>query len=526
MREKLLIAASAGWLALSAGSVSAETLRYAYRIDPNSLDPYALAETFTLAWLGNMYEPLVSRGKKLDLVPGLAESWENVEPTVWRFNLRKGVKFHEGQDFTADDVVFSVNRVKGEGSDMGYTVASVTEVRAIDDYTVEMVTAGPNPILPQQITSLYMMDKEWSEANGAAEPSSVKAGKENYATTHLNGTGPFKIKERQVGFKTVLVPNADWWGDVAHNLTEVVYTPIESDATRVAALLSGELDMIYPVPVQDVPRVNAAEGVSVLQGPELRTIFLNMDQARDELVESNVKGKNPFKDVRVRKAFYQAIDVETIKERVMGGASRPSALMVGPGINGYDASIDERLPYDPEASKKLLAEAGYPDGFSLGMDCPNDRYVNDEEICLAVVGMLARVGVKVNLLAQTRSKYFEKILSRDQTFSLLGWQPLTYDSHSPLANVMSTPGENIGTYNVGGYSNPRVDELAKVVEVEVDQEKRQKAITEAFKIHMAEVGHIPLHQQAIAWGLRDGVSVVQRPDDSFMLQWVKVTPQS
>lgn len=526
MRGKLLMAASAGWLAFSAGSVSAETLRYSYRIDPNSLDPYALAETFTLAWLGNMYEPLVSRGKELELVPGLAASWENVEPTVWRFKLREGVKFHEGQDFTADDVVFSINRVKGEGSDMGYTVASVTEVRAVDDHTVEMVTAGPNPILPQQITSLYMMDKEWSEANGAAEPSSVKAGKENYATTHLNGTGPFKITERQVGFKTVLEPNPDWWGEVTHNLTEVIYTPIESDATRVAALLSGELDMIYPVPIQDVPRVDGADGVSVLQGPELRTIFLNMDQSRDELLESSVKGKNPFKDVRVRKAFYQAIDIKTIQERVMGGASRPSALMVGPGINGYDASIDKRLPYDPEASKKLLAEAGYPEGFSIGMDCPNDRYVNDEEICLAVVGMLARVGVKVNLLAQTRSKYFEKILSRDQTFSLLGWQPLTYDSHSPLANVMSTPGENVGTYNVGSYSNPRIDELAKIVEVEVDPEKRQAAITEAFKIHMEEVGHLPLHQQAIAWGVRDGVSVVQRPDDSFMLQWVKVTPAS
>ena len=509
-------------LAMAASAADAKTLRYSYRIDPNSLDPYALAETFTLAWLGNLYEPLVSRGKELELVPGLATAWEQVEPTVWRFTLREGVTFHEGQPFTADDVIFSVQRVKSEGSDMAYTVASVVETRKIDDYTVEMVTAGPNPILPQQITSFYIMDKEWAEANGATEASSVKAGKENAATTSLNGTGPFKIRERQVGFKTVFEPNPAWWGDVEHNLTEVIYTPIESDATRVAALLSGELDMIYPVPIQDVPRVDAAPGVRAMQSPELRTIFLNMDQARDELLYSTVKGANPFKDRRVRQAIYQAIDTEAIRDRVMGGASRPSALMVGPGINGYDASIDVRMPFDPEASKALLAEAGYPDGFGVGMDCPNDRYVNDEEICLAVVGMLARVGIKVDLNAQTRSKYFQKILSRDQSFSLLGWQPLTYDSHSPLQNVMSTPSETIGTYNVGSYSNPRVDELAAIVEVETDPEKRQAAITEAFKIHMEDIGHIPLHQQAIAWGVRDGVSVVQRPDDSFMLQWAVV----
>ena len=509
-------------LGLSLGSAQAETLRYAYRIDPNSLDPYALAETFTLAWLGNLYEPLVSRGKELELVPGLATDWEQVEPDVWRFTLREGVTFHEGQPFTADDVIFSIERVRTEGSDMAYVVASVTEVRKIDDHTVDMVTDGPNPILPQQITSFYMMDKEWSEANGATVASSVKEGIENYATTNLNGTGPFKIAERQVGFRTVMVPNEAWWGEPEHNLTEVIYTPVESDATRVAALLSGELDMIYPVPIQDVPRVNGADGISVMQSPELRTIFLNMDQARDELLYSNVTGKNPFKDKRVRQAIYQAIDVVAIQERVMGGASRPSALMVGPGINGYDASIDERMPYDPEASKALLAEAGYPDGFRIGMDCPNDRYVNDEEICLAVVGMLARVGIEVDLNAQTRSKYFAKILSRDQSFSLLGWQPLTYDSHSPLANVMHTPGDDIGTYNVGSYSNAEVDRLAKLVETEADPEQRQAYITEAFKIHMDDIGHIPLHQQAIAWGVRDGISLVQRPDDSFMLQWVTV----
>ncbi len=521
--RKTVLAASAIALSLGlANAASGETLRYAYRIDPNSLDPYALAETFTLAWLGNLYEPLVSRGKELELVPGLAESWENTEPNVWRFNLRQGVTFHEGQPFTADDVIFSIERIKSDGSDMSQNVGSVVETRKIDDHTVEFVTDGPNPILPQQITSVYMMDKEWAEANGATEPSSVKAGRENYASTHLNGTGPFKIKDRQVGVRTVLVPNEDWWGEPTHNLTEVIYTPVESDATRVAALLSGELDMIYPAPIQDVPRIEASENAEVLQSAELRTIFLNLDQGRDELLESSVEGENPFKDKRVRQAIYQAIDIEAIRDRVMGGASRPTAIMVGPGINGYDASIDERIPYDPDASRELLAEAGYADGFSIGMDCPNDRYVNDEEICLAIVGMLARVGIDVDLLAQTRSQYFEKILSRNQTMSLLGWQPLTYDAHSPLYTVIHTPSKSAGTYNVGSYSNPELDALTAKIGVETDQEKRQEMISEALAMHRDDFGHIPLHQQAIAWGVRKGVELVQRPDDSFMLQWVKM----
>jgi peptide/nickel transport system substrate-binding protein len=206
----------------------------------------------------------------------------------------------------------------------------------------------------------------------------------------------------------------------------------------------------------------------------------------------------------------------------MGGTSHIAGIMVAPGINGYDAKLDTRLPYDPEASKKLLSEAGYPSGFEIGMDCPNDRYVNDEKICQAIVGMLARVGIKVNLLAQTRTKYFEKILARNTTMSILGWQPLSYDAHSTLQDVINTPVEKIGTYNVGSFSNPRIDELTNLIETEIDPAKRQALITEALSIHKQEIGHIPLHQAGLAWGVRKGVNVVLRNDDSLELRWVKV----
>jgi peptide/nickel transport system substrate-binding protein len=507
---------------LLACEAQAKTFRYAYRVDPASLDPHALAETFTLSWLGQVYEPLVGRGKNLELVPALAVKWEQPDPKIWRMFLRPNVKFHNGEPFTADDVVFSIGRMKAEGSDMGYTFSTVTAVRKIDDLTVDLVLDKPNPILPMQTTSSYIMSKSWAEANGAAKPASVKNKVENFATNNADGTGPFKISSRQVGVKTILVPNEAWWGPKEHNLTEVVFTPIQSDATRVAALLSGEVDMVYPIPQQDVARVNATGKHSVLTGFELRTMFLNMDQKRDELLESSIKGKNPFKDKRVRQAIYQAIDMDAIRTRIMGGTSHIAGTMVAPGINGYDAKLDGRLAFDAEASKKLLTEAGYPAGFEIGMDCPNDRYVNDEKICQAIVGMLARVGIKANLLAQTRTKYFEKILSRNTTFSLLGWQPLSYDAHSTLQDVINTPRDKVGTYNVGSFSNPRIDQLTDMIETEIDPAKRQALISEALSIHKAEIGHIPLHQAGLAWGVRKGVSVVLRNDDSLELRWVKV----
>jgi peptide/nickel transport system substrate-binding protein len=261
----------------------------------------------------------------------------------------------------------------------------------------------------------------------------------------------------------------------------------------------------------------------VLQGTELRTIFLVMDQKRDELLFSSVKGKNPFKDVRVRKAFYQAIDIEAIKTKVMRGASTPTALMVGPGVRGFQPDMNKRFPYDPEAAKKLLAEAGYPNGFEVTMNCPNDRYVNDSAICQAVAANLARVGVKINLQAETKVSYFPKILSRNTSFYLLGWTPSTGDSHDALSALIMTPdGKGQGQFNLGSYSNPKFDELTTKIQSETDQKKRNEMIREAFKLHQDDVGHLPLHQQALAWGMAKKVNLVQLPDNRMFFKWVVV----
>ncbi|MBW1699322.1 MAG: ABC transporter substrate-binding protein [Deltaproteobacteria bacterium] len=510
-----------------ASPVWSKTLRFAFQGDIKSFDPYALNETFTLGFLNNVYEGLIWRGPNLEIRPSLAVRWEVLEPTRWRFYLRKGVKFHDGSPFTADDVIFSANRVRAKGSDLKTRLSADTKVVKIDDYTVDFITKKPNPIIHVEWGSWYIMSKSWAEKHNAVSPESVTAGEESYATRHANGTGPFKLVSHEVGVKTVCEPNPHWWGNAnkKHNLTKVIFTQIANDATRVAALLSGQVDMAYPIPVQDMKRVDSNPDTRMLVGPELRTIFLGMDQFRDELLYSNVKGKNPFKDRRVRLAFYKAIDIDAIKKKVMRGLSTPSAMMIAPGVTGGGNPKFKRYEYDPAAAKKLLAEAGYPDGFEVGMDCPNNRYVNDEQICLAVVSMLAKVGIKVNLLAQPKAKYFAKILAPklDTSFYLLGWTPGSFDSWNPLHNLHGCPSETgRGKFNLGGYCNPEVDKLTDMILSETDQAKRNALIEKAWAMTIEDVAYIPLHQQALAWGVRSNVELKQRPDNQFDWRHVRI----
>jgi peptide/nickel transport system substrate-binding protein len=510
-------------LALAVGAASAVTLRVANQGDVQSMDPHSLNESLQLAFMGSVYESLVARGKDMSVVPQLATKWVQTSPTVWRFDLRKGVTFHDGTPLSADDVVFSFKRATDAGSDMkGYT-APIKEVRKVGDLAVEIETVTAFPILPDTLTVFAIMSKKWCEENKAAAPVDRRKGIENTASFKANGTGPFRLKERQPSVRTVLTRNFNYWEKIDSNLDEVVFTPIGNDATRVAALISGEIDVMEPVPLQDVERVKSSGGYTVLQGPELRTIFLGMDQKRDELQSSSVKSKNPFKDRRVRQAFYQALDIETIKTRVMRGAATPTALMVAPAVRGFQADMNKRPPYDVEAAKKLMAEAGYPSGFEVGMNCPNDRYVNDAAVCQAVAANLARIGVKVNLVAETKVSYFPKILRRDTSFYLLGWTPSTTDAHDALYSLMATPTDKgQGQYNLGTYSNPKLDELTTRIQTETDKTKRGELIREAFKIHQEDYGHIPLHQQALAWGYNAKVSLAQLPNNYMYFKWVTV----
>ena len=510
-------------LAALAAPAVAQTVRIANQGDSLSMDPHSLNESLQLSVTGNVYEGLTAQDKDLALVPGLATAWKQTSPTVWRFELRKGVKFHDGKPFTADDVLFSFARASGDGSDMKSYTNDFKEVRKVNDHVIEIETKTPFPILPNVVSLVYIMSKPWAEENQATRPVDRRKGIENAASFRANGTGPYRLRERQPNVKTTFVRNGAYWGKIEGNAVNVEFTPIGNDATRVAALLSGQVDVIEPVPLQDVARINASGKTKVLQGPELRTIFLGMDQKRDELLYSSVKGKNPFKDKRVRQAFYQAIDINTIQRVVMRGASKPTALMVGPGINGFDAAMNTRLPFDPDAAKKLLADAGYLNGFEVTMNCPNDRYVNDADICQAVAANLAKVGVKINLQAETKGTYFPKILKRDTSFYLLGWTPGTYDSHNALNALMRcVDDKGSGQFNLGAYCNPKVDELTLKIQSETDKAKRDAMIKEAFKLHADDIGHLPLHQQALAWGVASNVQLAQRADNFMPFRLISV----
>jgi peptide/nickel transport system substrate-binding protein len=523
MRRTLLAAVAAAALTL-ASAAHAMTFRYANDGDVNSMDPYARNETFLLTFTGNLYEGLVRRDRELKIEPALAVRWEQPDATTWRFHLRPNVRFHDGTPLTAEDVAFSVVRAKAPGSNISTKLATVTGTRVVDPLTIDFITERPNPILLDEIADFFIMSKAWAEANNATQAADLTQRAENHATRHANGTGPFILASREPDRRTVLRPNPNWWDRPEHNLTEVQFNVIANDATRVAALLSGEIDMIYTVPPQDTDRLSRAPNLRVHQKAELRTIFLGFDQMRDQLLKSDVTGRNPFKDARVRRAFYQAIDMEAIRSRVMRGQSRNTALMWGPGINGFDEELDRRFPFDPDAARRLLAEAGYPQGFRVTMDCPNDRYVNDEAICQAVAAMLARVGVRIDLNAQTRARYFAEILGPryNTSFYLLGWTPATYDAHNALFNLMATRGGVRGQFNVGGYSNARLDELTTAIATETDPAKRLAMIREAAKLHHEEVGHIPLHQQQVIWAARSNIDLVQLADNWFPLRFVRV----
>ncbi|MGE0852678.1 MAG: ABC transporter substrate-binding protein [Hyphomicrobiaceae bacterium] len=505
---------------LATAPAHAKTFRWAYQSDVLTMDPHNSSETFSLGFLGNVYEGLVQRDKDLSILPALATEWSVVQPDVWRFKLRQGVKFHDGSDFTADDVIFSLERSRSAGSDVKPFVAGIKEIKKIDSHTIDIVTNGPQPVLLNSIALWYIVPKKWFEAHNAVEVARPigSTPSQNHATFHANGTGPYKVKVREPDVRTVLAANLEWWAKRTGNVTEGTFTPISSGPTRVAALLAGELQMMYPVPLQDVARINATSGLRVLQNAELRTVFLGMDQGRDELLYSNVRGKNPFKDKRVRLAFYKAIDAGAIQQKIMRGASRPAALLIAPGISGYDAKLDIRFAYDPDEAKKLLAEAGYPNGFEVQFDCPNDRYVNDEAICQAIAVMLARIGITAKVNAQTKSSHFKRVTGKDTSFYLIAWTPGSLDMLETFAYHVSSKGD----WNVVGYKNPQVDTLLKKIAVEMNPASRQELISEAMKMVRDDVAYLPIHQQALAWGTRTDIDLVQYPDDTFGLRWVTV----
>jgi peptide/nickel transport system substrate-binding protein len=510
-------------------SGAAKHLRWATQGDAASLDPHAQNEGLTNTLSAMVYEPLVGWDKQMRLQPALAVAWENPEPKKWIFRLRPGLKFQDGSPLTADDVVFSFDRARQQpvGSFRLYAFEAGIP-RKLDDLTVEFTTPNPNPAEASAVANIFIMSRKWCEKNHSITPQDIRAKEETYSSMHAMGTGPFIFVSREPGVKTLHRKNPDWWGikegRFEGNVDTVEYRQVTAAGTRIAALRTGELDFVLDPPVQDIQKLKEDPAIRVWEGQETRVIFIGLDQARDELLFSSVKGKNPFKDRRVRLALYQAIDIEAIRSQVMRGLSVPTGIALpDPKGSGLPDSMEVRPPYDVAASKRLLAEAGYPAGFGFTIDCPNNRYINDEKICIALAAMWARAGLDVKVDARPRAQFFPKVSKLDTSAYLYGWGSDGPDAMSTLTPVLhSRQANGAGANNNGDYRNEELDRMIDAAAIEMDPKKRQEMINRALAIVQQEVLVIPLHRQVVPWASRAGVTVVHRPNNQPQLTVVKM----
>ena len=532
MRRMMLAAATLlglgiGADALAQGAGQPRVVRWAASGDPNTLDPHSQNVGTVSMVLRQIYDPLIARGQQLQLEPGLALSWTQVEPNRWRFVLRQGVKFHEGEDFTSEDAVFSITRALQPTSNFGIFVDTIERAEAVDRFTMDVVTKVVDPILPNKLASVFMVSKSWSERHNATRPQNTRQREEMHTVRNTNGTGAFRMTAREPDVRTVLTRNAEWWGwreqGNTGNVTEIQFRPIASDATRVAALLSGEVDFVLDPPIQDLNRLRSAPNTRVLEGPEVRTLFIAMDTFRDELLYSDVRGRNPLRDLRVRQALYHAIDIAAIQRTIMRGQSVPTGTLFPEQVQGFVREEDVRLPFDAARARALLAEAGYPNGFEITLDCSNNRYINDEQICQAIAAMWTRVGVRTRLNAMPLAPFFAKIQRDDTSIYMLGWGVPTLDGLYSFQSLLATRNgaQGDGIWNYGRYSNPAMDALVQRMKTQQGAE-RQAAMREALRLYREDVPHIPLHHQVIPWALRSNIQMPHMANNEPQFRWVVV----
>jgi peptide/nickel transport system substrate-binding protein len=503
-----------------AQAAPAKVFRYASQIDPGTMDPHSLASLYHTRVMQQMYESLTGRDEKFRLAPRLAASWSMVNPTTWRFKLQPNVKFHDGTPFTADDVVFSVERSIAPKSQQRATYPNVVGAKKVDDLTVDIICSQPTPVLPRALTNSRMMSKKWSIAHHVEQPLDFNAKEETYASRNANGTGPFMLKSWEPDVKTVLVANPNYWGQHG-NVTEADYMVVAQAATRLAGLISGELDFVVDVGVQDIDRLRQTPGISVEMNEGTGANYLGMDVARDTLLYGDAGGKNPFKDLRVRQAIRYALDLKAIQSKVMRNLSSYGSAIFTPVVDGWDKRFEKIYLYDTEKAKALLKEAGYPNGFSVVLDC--SAQAPADAVCQAISGMLARVGIKVDFQPRTFNVLLPKVISRDTSFWAIGWTPASVDAEGVLLPIAHTPGKaGVGEYNFGRYSNPKVDALIDSARVELDENKRREMLTEAMTIMDADSVYIPILYRRIVWVMHNNVKTVVQPNDIVDLRFVNM----
>ncbi len=506
------LSVSAIAIAAFGSAVSAETIRWARVGDALTMDPHSQNEGPTLTVLHHIYETLVRRDIDGSLQPRLATEWyiHPDDPTVWVFKLREGVTFHNGNEFNAEDVVFSFERVRAESSGFRALHTAVTGATAVDDHTVHVQMEGPSPLYVQNLTNFFIIDSDWSRENDVVNPQDFAAGEESYAVRNTNGTGHYQLVSRDPEVQTVMTYYDGHW-DEAPQVTDIVYTPIAEAATRVAALLSGEVDMVQDVPVQDIARLEQTDGITIATGPENRNIFFSYDMTSPQLISANVDD-NPFSHPEVREAMALALDRDAIRQVVMRGQSQPSAAPLPPFVNGWTEAMHSYDAPDYERASELVRSV-YPDGFSVDMHCPNDRYLNDEAICQATVAMLGRAGIDINLVSQTRSLHFPLIENWETDFYLLGWGVPTFDSAYVFNFLVHSRGDGFGAYNGAHYANDDVDAMIESLSTMTDLEARNQVVADIWEQVMEDRVFLNVHNQLLAYAVRDGISVQVHPEN-------------
>ncbi|MCX7323354.1 MAG: ABC transporter substrate-binding protein [Hyphomicrobiales bacterium] len=507
-------------LLVSSGPAWTKTLRIGAQADAGTMDPQAQNIQTTITLLSMIYEPLITRDKALNKAPALAESWTQTNPTTWRFKLRPGVKFHDGSALSSADVAFTILRAQGATSQFASYVAGLT-VTPVDDLTFDIVSPRPDQLLPDKLLYVPIMSKLWSEKNNALTPQNLKDKQESYTALNANGTGPYRLASRAPDSKTVLQRVPQYWGPLDGDITEVVWTPIASDPTRVAALLSGELDIVIDVPAQDVARLQQNADLKIAKVDEFRTIFFGFDLKSDKLKYADTD-RNPFKDVRVRQAINLAVDRDAVVRTVMRGLASPTTQILAPGNVGYDPALDRTVTTNRERARQLLAEAGYPNGFGFTFDCPNDRYVNDEQVCKTMATMMSQIGLKPTLNAMPRARYFPKIWDRDTSMYMMGFNSPYFDGMYSLETMLMTRDDKKGEgiYNYSNVADPALDKEIAAARDEMDPRKREAMMKALYKKITDDVFFVSLYNQVLVYAMRKNVSTPVRPDNWLEIRWV------
>lgn len=514
-------------LTLAPPEADARTISWARSGDAATLDPHANDSGFAVTLNQQIYEPLLQRDAQGKTIPALAESWgPTSDPLIWEFRLRRGVTFHDGMPFTADDVLFSLTRARQPEAEVAALLTAVEQVTAVDSHLVRIKTRTPTPLLPANLTHVLIMSKAWSEKNGAGKLAAPAERHRSFTFRNANGTGPFALVSREPGNRTVMRRYDAYWSNAQSpiEISELIYRSLPNDTERVQALVAGEVDFVQDVPVNEVPRLQGNKALVVATGPENLSVFVGLNVGPGPKSETGTEARNPLADRRVREAVSTAINRQALQRGVLLGQAIPTGTVAPPSINGYPRQLDRFPSHDVAKAKALLTEAGLGNGFQIKLDCPRDGFSRSEAICRAVAAQLAQVGITAEPVVRSLRDHLAHVRSSTERPDayLMGMNVPTFDSEQILSALFHSRGTTAGRLNATQYGNPDVDRLIASLGGQVDFTQRTQAITQAWRIVQDETIYVPLHIQTVAYAMKADVTVAVDIENQPKLKFAKL----